>query len=66
MDAGTLFRYNKHVPEACISKDNACSGCTGFTGQASCAGSRYFRRLPPFEVCKAIRDNREIKEHYQP
>lgn len=36
MDAGTLFRYNKHVLEACISKDNACSGCAGLTEQVSC------------------------------
>jgi hypothetical protein len=68
MDTGTLFRYNKHVLEVCTAKGNACTGCLGLTEQASCKklpscnGGKYFRRLSPFEVRKAIRNKTEIIE----
>ncbi|MDR1716461.1 MAG: hypothetical protein LBS20_11520 [Prevotella sp.] len=70
METGTLFRYNKHVLEVCQSKENTCAGCVGQTKQASCkklpscTGSKYFRRLSPYEVRRAIENKTEIKDSY--
>ena len=70
METGTLFRYNKHILEVCEAKENACTGCIGLSRQASCkklpscTGSKYFRKLSPFEVRKTIKNKTEIKESY--
>ncbi|NDW08758.1 hypothetical protein [Dysgonomonas sp. 520] len=71
MEIGTLFRYNKHVLEVCQAKENACSGCIGLTRQASCKKlpfcikGKYFRRLSPFEVRRAIKNKTEILDSYK-
>lgn len=69
MEEGDLFRYKHEVLEVCHSDNNACGQCFAFGHQPKCfnmpicIGGRYFRRLSPYEVRKAVREKRIIHDY---